>query len=153
MTRRLAVSVAGLLAVGALVAPGALAAKPTFERIAIDETFADEFLTEACGFPVETRLFGHVTVRTFDTREKGVTTVTSINIGATATANGREFRFRDVGSDVTRITPDGVVILSITGQVPFQFTGTLKINMTTGETILEPHHLTNTDRACAVLAG
>jgi hypothetical protein len=153
MRRRLAVSVAGLLAVGALVAPGALAAKPTFERIAVDETFPDEFLTEECGFPVETTAFGHITMRTFDTGDKGVTEVVSVNVGLTATANGREFRFRDVGSDVERITPEGEVILSVTGQLPFQYTGTLKVNVTTGETLVEPRHVTDTDEACAVLAG
>jgi len=40
-----------LVLVGALIPGVASGAPPTFERIAVDETFADEFLTEECGFP------------------------------------------------------------------------------------------------------
>ena len=43
-----------------------------------------------------------------------------------------------------RIAPDGTMILSIVGQIPFGpgFTGVLKINLDTGEVIHEPHHFT-----------
>ena len=37
----------------------------TLQRIEIDESFPDDFLTEACGVPVTTRALGHVIVRTF----------------------------------------------------------------------------------------
>lgn len=53
------------------------------------------------------------------------------------------------------VTPEGVVILSISGQMPFLFTGILKINLETGEEVLVPQHLTgeNVVRVCAILAG
>ena len=41
-------------------------------------------------------------------------------------------RFRDVGADVVRIEPDGTATLMIIGQVPFDFTGVLKIDLETG---------------------
>ena len=68
----------------------------------------------------------------------GVVEVRTINVGLTATADGRVFRFRDVGADVTRIEPDGTAVLLISGQVPFDFAGVLKIDLETGEAILEP---------------
>jgi hypothetical protein len=79
----------------------------------------------------------------------------TINVGLTATVEGRTFRFRDVGSDLTRITPDGTVVLHISGQVPFDFAGVLKINLTTEEAILEPKDRSERQlaRACAALGG
>ena len=66
--------------------------------------------------------------------------------GLTATADGRVFRFRDVGADVTRIEPDGTAVLLISGQVPFDFAGVLKIDLETGEAILEPRDRSGTAR-------
>ena len=56
MTKKAVIaSLAGMLALGVLLAPGALASKPTIERFEIDESFPDDFLTEACSVPVTTR--------------------------------------------------------------------------------------------------
>ena len=54
MTRRCITGwAASILVLAGLVSPGVgIGAAPTFERIAIDETFADEFLTEECGVAV-----------------------------------------------------------------------------------------------------
>ena len=73
----------------------------------------------------------------------------------TATAGDNVFRFRDVGADVERIEPDGTAILMIVGQIPFAFTGVLKIDLETGEAILEPQHSIEErlETACAVLTG
>ena len=49
--------------------------------------------------------------------------------------------------------PDGTVILSIVGQVLFQFTGVFKVNPETGEVILEPHHFFDIEDVCAQLAA
>jgi hypothetical protein len=146
---------AGVVALGALIAPGALAGKPTIERLAIDETAPDPFLTNACGVPVTTRAQGHIITRTFAGGGTGPAVVRTINIALTATAGGNVIRFRDVGADVVRIEPDGTAILMIIGQVPFDFTGVLKIDLETGEAILEPHHSTaeNVETACAKLTG
>ena len=94
-------------------------------------------------------------VRTFTGGGTGVDTVRTLNIALTATAGGNVYRFRDVGADVVRIEPDGTAILMIIGQVPFDFTGVLKIDLETGDAILEPQHSTaeNLEKACAVLTG
>ena len=156
MTRRAVIAwLVGVVVLGALVAPGALAGKPAFERITIDETALDPFLTDACGVPVTTRAQGHITTRTFAGGGTGPAVVTTINVALTATAGDNVVRFRDVGADVERIEPDGTAILMIIGQIPFAFSGVLKIDLETGDAILEPQHNTEErlDTACAVLTA
>lgn len=148
--------VVGVLVLAGLVWAGVAAgAPPTIERIDVDESFADEFLTEECGVPVTTTAQGHVIVRVFSGEGTGVAQVRTINVGLTATAGDRTFRFRDVGADVVQIQQDGTVVLLITGQVPFAFAGVLKINPETEEVILEPHHSIEdrVDDACAALTA
>jgi hypothetical protein len=155
MTRRGVSWLAGVVVLAALFTPWAVAAQPTMERLDIDESFPDEFLTEACGVQVTTHAEGHIIVRTFDGEGTGPAELTTISIGLTASADGNSYRFRDVGADLVRIEPDGTAILMITGQVPFSFTGVLKIDLETGEAILEPQHSLEEelDEACEVLTG
>jgi hypothetical protein len=81
--------------------------------------------------------------------------VLTVNVALTATADGNVYRFRDVGASVMRIEPDGIAILMIIGQTPFDFTGVLKIDLETGDAILEPHHSLEAglEDACAVLTA
>jgi hypothetical protein len=149
-------SLAGVLVAAGIVVPGAaVGAPPTIERIQVDETVADPFLTEACGVPVTTTARGHIIVRTFAGEGTGPVELRTINISLTATADGRTFRFRDVGADLIRIEPDGTAVLSIIGQVPFAFAGVLKIDLETGEAILEPRDRSEQqlEEACAALTG
>ena len=143
-----------MLAVAAVVAPGASAGKPTIERFDIEETSADDFLTEACGVPVTTTARGHVIVRTFPDGT-GPAEIRTLNIGLTAMAGDNTYKFRDVGADHVQVKRDGTAILMIIGQVPFEFTGVLKIDLATGEVILEPQHSTegNVEKACAALTA
>jgi hypothetical protein len=144
-----------LVVAAAVVAPSASAAAPTTERVDFDETTPDEFLTEACGVDVMTHAQGHLIVRTFSGDGTGPAELTSINIALTAMAGDNTYRFRDVGADLIRVEPDGTAILSIIGQVPFGFTGVLKIDLETGDAILEPQHSLegNLDDACAALTA
>ncbi len=104
MTRKAVLSwLAGLLVLGALLAPGASAGKPTFQRIDVDESFADEFLTDACGVPVTTRARGHVIIRVFPGGGTGPAELRTLNVVLTATAGDNVVRFRDVGADLVRI--------------------------------------------------
>ncbi|MGH3347726.1 MAG: hypothetical protein ACRDO4_12155 [Nocardioides sp.] len=154
--RRFVTVVAGLLAaVGMAVVGVAAAAAPTIERITVDEAFPDDFLTEACGVPVTTTVRGHVTLRTFSGEGTGPATLSTLNLALTATAGDRVFRFRDVGADMLRIEPDGTAVFSIIGQVPFEFAGVLKIDVETGEAILEPRDRSEQQvaRACQALTG
>lgn len=144
---------AGILVVAAVVAPGATAGKPTLERFDIDETVLDDFLSDACGVTVMTHAQGHVIVRTFD--GNGPVQLNTINLALTATAGGNTYRFRDVGADLTRVQPDGTAVLSLIGQLPFDFSGVLKLDLDTGEAILEPQHSLedDLDEACAILTS
>jgi hypothetical protein len=141
--------------VGLVWAGVAAGAPPTIERIDIDETAADEFLTEECGVPVTTTAQGHIIMRIFSGEGTGVAQVNTISIGLTATAGDRTFRFRDVGADVVQIKPDGTLVLLITGQVPFAFVGVLKIDPETEEVILEPRDRSEEQlaKACTALTG
>jgi hypothetical protein len=154
MSRRRGLTlVAAVLSIVACLWVGpANAGKPTVEVIEVDETFADEFLTEECGVDVTTHVVGRVRLRDFD-RTKGTITVNNVNLTLTATAGDNTARFRDVGSDHVRITPDGQMILSITGQVPFEFKGVLKIDPETGEVLHEPSAAYDTTRVCARLTA
>jgi hypothetical protein len=149
-TRGISIWLAGVLVVAAVVAPGAFAGKPTMERFDIDESFEDDLLTAECGVPVTTRAQGHVIARTFEGGKTGVAELTTISIGLTAMAGDNAYRFRDVGADLVRIEPDGTAILMVIGQVPFNFAGVLKIDLETGEAILEPQHSLegNVEKAC-----
>lgn len=156
MTRRGVIAwLTGFVAVAAVLAPGASAGKPTIERFNIDETVADEFLTAACGVPVVTHAKGHVIVRTFSGEGAGPAEIRTLNIALTAMAGDNTYRFRDVGADHVQVKSDGSAILMIIGQVPFGFTGVLKIDLTTGETILEPSHSLEgrVEEACAALTA
>ena len=155
MAKRAVVWLVGLTVLAALLASGATAGKPVFQRIDVNETAPDPFLTEECGVAVTTQAEGHITSRTFTGGGTGVASVRTINIALTATAGDNVVRFRDVGADVVRIEPDGTAILMIIGQVPFDFTGVLKIDLETGDAILEPQHSTaeNLEKACATLTG
>jgi hypothetical protein len=154
-TQAFRILLAGALVAAALVAPGAFAGKPTIERFDVDEVFLDEGLTEACGVTVMTRAQGHVTVRTFSGQGAGPAQIRTLNIALTATAGDNTYRFRDVGADHVQVKKDGTEILMIIGQVPFDFTGVLKINLTTGEAIHEPQHMTadRIEDACAALTA
>ena len=145
-----------ILAVAAAVlAPSASAAPPTIERIDIDETVPDDFLTDACGVPVTTRVKGHVIFRTFSGDGTGSAQLNTLDIALTAMAGDNTYSFRDVGADLVRVEPDGTAILSIIGQVPFEFIGVLKVDPDTGDVILEPQHSLqgNLEDACAALTA
>jgi hypothetical protein len=129
--------VAAFCLAGALVPVSAAGAPPTIVREEIDETFVDEALSEACGVEANVHLTGHEITRT---REGGgVLEVFTINLTGAITSEFGSFKVKDVGSDATRVSPSGQVIVSIRGQVPFGFKGVLKFDGTTDETLHEPN--------------
>ena len=141
-----------LCVAAALVPATAAAAPPTIVREDIDETFVDEFLSEECGVEATVHLTGHATTRM---REGGgVLQVFTLNLTGIVTSEFGSFKIKDVGSDSTRMTPDGQVIVSIRGQVPFFFKGVLKFDATTEEWLNEPNLAAGErqiERACAAL--
>ena len=145
-------AVLGALLVVVLGATGAAAQAPEREVIPIDETFVDPFLSEECGVEVTVTQTGRVTVFTFPDG-RVLQSLTTLNIAVVLTAGDNQIRIRDVGIDQVRVQPDGTVILSIVGQVPLGFTGVMKINLDTGEVILEPHHFVDIAEVCAQLTA
>jgi hypothetical protein len=145
-------AVLGGLLVVVLGATAAAAQAPEKEVIQVDDEFVDVFLSEECGVEVTTRVTGSITVFTFPDGTV-LQELTTLNLAIVATAGDNQARFRDVGIDQVRVAPDGTVILSIVGQVPFGFTGVLKIDLDTGEAILEPHHIVDTTRVCERLTA
>jgi hypothetical protein len=135
----------------ALADAAAAGGKPVKETMTFSDTFEDDFLTDACGVDVTTSVDGRVMSFTFPDQPVGPQDLTSVHVNFVATAGDNVVRFKDVGIDVVRVEPDGTVILMIVGQLPFDFTGVLMINLTTGEVILEPHHVVDTTRACHLL--
>lgn len=97
---------------------------------------------------------GHVILRTFSGGGTGPIELRTLDLRLTATAAGNSYVFRDVGADLVRVEPDGTAVLMIIGQLPFTFTGVLKIDLDTGEVILEPRHSLEERlaEACAVLS-
>jgi hypothetical protein len=141
-----------LCAAAAFVPGSAAGAPPTIVREDIDETFVDEALSEACGVEATVHLTGHAITRTREGR--GVLEVVTVNLTGIITSEFGSFRVKDVGSDQTRVTPDGQVIVSITGQVPFFFKGVLKFDGDTEELLNEPNFAAGErqiERACAQL--
>jgi hypothetical protein len=64
-------AILGALLTVALGATAAAAQAPTKETTIIDETFEDEFLTEACGVAVTATATGKITFFTFPDRPVG----------------------------------------------------------------------------------
>ena len=141
-----------LCAAAALVPATAAAAPPTIVREDIDDTFVDLALSEACGVEATVHLTGHATLRM---REGGgVLEVRTLNLSGIVTSEFGSFRIRDVGSDSTRITPDGQVIVSLRGQLPFYIKGVVKEDGETEELLNEPNFAAGerqVQRACAAL--
>jgi hypothetical protein len=146
-------AVLGALLVVVLGATAAAAQAPVKEVIPIDEMFDDEFLTEACGVPVTTTITGRITHFTYPDRPVGLQELFTVNVDVVATAGDNQIRVRNVGADVVRVAPDGTAIITTTGQVPFEFTGVLKINLDTDEVILEPHHFVDIEAVCEQLTA
>jgi hypothetical protein len=152
-TVTVAFGVAAAALVGLGVAP-ATAAGPTFEREDISFEFDDALLTAECGVPVTTSGEGHATNRFFDETDRtGIRYVRSVNVALTFRSGDHEVTLRDVGGDVERVTADGTRVLSIVGQLPFWFTGVIKVDLDTGEVLQQPQRYTDADRVCAALTA
>jgi hypothetical protein len=155
MSKRLWITTLALLASLSGVVSAGAASAPTIERFEIDRSQPDPGLTAACGVAVTTHVQGHVVVRIFAAGGTGPVDLVTISLAVTATAGDNTYRFRNVGADSTHVGPDGTAIFLSTGQLPFEWTGALKLDLATGEAILEPSHTTGgmIGRACAALTA
>jgi hypothetical protein len=139
--RRLLAVIPVAFAAAAASASGAMSAgQPTIEHVDIDRLRPDPSLTAACGVEVTAHVQGHVVFRMYPGAGTGPAELVTLNLTVTAMSGANSYRFRVVGANLTRIDPDGTLTLTATGQQPFEWTGALKINVTTGEVILDPPH-------------
>jgi hypothetical protein len=145
-------AILGALLALALGSSTATAAAPERETITISDTFHDEILTEACGVDVTTTISGFVTILTFPD-QPGLQEIDSVHLDLLAVAGDNRVLFKNVGIDQYRIQPDGTLILTSTGQGGTFFTGVIKINLTTGEVILETPRTNDTTRVCRLLTA
>ena len=172
MRRMIRVLILASLSTLLLAAP-AMAGKPTMERVAVDDLFVDDFLSEVCGTEVTGHITGHITFRAFD--DPSGTTVRELNnyaltaefISAQAT-----IRAKDVGVDRVSYQPDGSIINVIVGNVQsFQVPGQGRVYADVGQTTVHitfdengeasvevldtagQHDDDQLDELCAVLAG
>ena len=119
-----------------LLAAPAMAARPTMERVAVDDLFVDDFLSEVCGTEVTGHVTGHITFRAFN--DASGTTVRELNNYA-LTAEYRSaqatIRAKDVGVDRVTYQPDGSLINVIVGTVQsFQVPGQGRVYADVGQT-------------------
>jgi hypothetical protein len=145
-------AVLGALLVVVLGATGAAAQAPERVVIPVDDEFVDQDLSAECGVEVTVTITGQVIAFTFPDG-KVLQTLGPLNLQVVFSAGDNQVRTRDVGIDQIRVQPDGTAILSIVGQVPLQFTGVLKIDLDTGDAILEPHHFVDIAEVCAQLTA
>jgi hypothetical protein len=123
------------------------------ETITISDSFESSILSPECGVKVTITITGSLKVITFPHRPVGPQDLTIANIRWVATAGNNQVRFRNVSMTLTRVEPDGTVILSTAGHQPVEFTGVTKINLDTGEVTLEPHHFADIPRLCELLTA
>jgi len=161
MTQRVLRFVTAALMFAAVLggAAPAAAAPPEIQRLAFEANGIPED-SFTCDFPVFVSFSGVLTIRTFSDRSTGVVEVDTANFAVLFTGEaGTSLRVRNVGADVTRVTPDGNVLLTTSGQVPFPglvpyaYRGVLRIDLGTGDVILEPRRTTTVPELCAALSA
>jgi hypothetical protein len=117
-------------------------------------TFVSPFLTPACGVEVTIHYSGTQRIMTFPDRPVGPTDVTVDHFVWRATAGTNEVRFENVGTEVTRVEPDGTITFTVTGHHPpvnLEITGVIKSNKDTDEIIMESHKVSDPERLCQLL--
>lgn len=117
MRRTVRIMAAAMLATLAMTSP-TMAGKPEMEKIPVDETFVDDFLSDTCGAEVSVHFYGHFIIRVFtDADGNPVREVNNYAFSNRFTsANGSVFA-KDVGADRITYLDDGSLIQVIIGNV------------------------------------
>jgi hypothetical protein len=118
MARHIA-RVLGLALLGTMLVAGpASAAKPTMERIIVNDVFVDDFLSEACGTEVTVMITGSVIFRNWlDADGNDVRAVNNYALTDTFSSVNGSVRAKDVGADRVTLNEDGSITVIIIGNV------------------------------------
>jgi hypothetical protein len=120
-----------------LLAAPALAAKPSMERIQVDDRFVDGFLSEMCGTEVTTHVTGHITLRAFSDGDVLVRELNNYALTAVYQSDHATVRAKDVGVDRVRYQADGSIINVIVGNVQsIQVPGQGRVYSNVGQTTI-----------------
>lgn len=136
MRRRSHALVLGLLAALALAVP-VQAARPTVERIPVDDHLVDDFLTEACGTEIRADVTGHITIRVWEDGDGDpVREVNNFAVTIRWSSEHGSVLAKDVGVDRITYLDDGSIIQVVIGSVQaFSAKGLGRIYADTGRTV------------------
>ena len=132
--------VIGLSLLGALLVTAPVsAARPQQDRIAIDDLFVDDFLSDACGVEVTVRATGHVILRTFtDADGNPISEVNNFAVDLHWSSENGEIHAKDVGVDRVTYLADGGLVDIIIGSVQsFSIPGQGRVYADVGRSMLE----------------
>ncbi|MEO5884740.1 MAG: hypothetical protein ABIQ58_04410 [Candidatus Limnocylindrales bacterium] len=146
MRRTIRILAMAAMGLGLLTSPVS-AAKPQTERIVVDESFADTFLTDECRVPVTTQITGHITLRLFtDGNGDPVREVNNYALTARYTSASASIVAKDVGVDRITYLPDGSLIRVVIGNVQsFAAPGKGRVYANVGQTTFHITFDTNGD--------
>lgn len=131
--------VAGVLLLGAGLPASASAVAPTADRILINYSEINQDLSDACGVTVTGAAQGTVTwYPRPEPWDRGVILRINVNILWTFSSGRNTYRAREARVSLMRVHSDGTWIGMDAGQQSLWRSGVFKVNMTTGEVILEP---------------
>jgi hypothetical protein len=111
--------VVGLAMLGSLLTIGPVsAAAPTTERIPVDETFVDDFLSDACGVTVTVHETGHFILRTWtDATGQEIRALNTYALSDTFSSVNGSVSGKNVGPDRITFNADGSIIITTIGNI------------------------------------
>ena len=135
MLRRIALILASaLLAIGVFASPAA-AGKPLIDRVDIDESFRDDFLSEVCGTDIWVDVTGHAIFRIYGDVNDPIRELNTFAIRRTIYSANGSISTVDVGPDRVWYNDDGSIDLFVTGNIgPLQVPGKGRVVANTGWT-------------------
>ena len=160
MLHRIAVLTLMCLASALVLSPAARGAGPETFKIDASEFSEDEsdFASDACGFPVEAAVRGHIVVSIFPDDARPIREIDRYNIRTTYAnpVTGDTYRLVDAGPDLFKNGTVAVIGRSITGSGVI---GRVVFDAETGEILFEAGHRVNDgdgayiDAVCDALAA
>ena len=122
-------------------------------------TFLSPLLSGRCDFDVNVSVTGSITVKTFPNRPTGVQDLTLEKFAVVFRAGDKTVRFQQVQTTITQVKPDAVkstvrATATLAGKI-VEFTGVQRIDLETGETVLESPDVSDASREaiCERLRG